>query len=1012
MKRIPLLIALLSLALAASGGALAASGDPRKAAFEALSAASAVPLTGSTESGALRVIGFDVAAAGATPAIQARNFLEIYGAALGLTGPNQALVLRSARTDGPMTVVSFAEAWKGVPVFGGQVRVGIDNSRSTAGPRIRFVGGGLIPDLVLEGGLDVEATVSPAACVAVAQARLGRVGAPPLAEPRLMIYDPRVMARTAGARLVWAVTLAGASPSDSAVPTQVLCDAHAGDVVYERAFAEEALDLWEGLQFPNPSHTYLGDESGLNAQGQAHQEAMLEWGYAHDVYSFFATKFSWRGTQGDDNQLQLLVDSANGTCGRFFWDPFGEAMQIDTGCASFDVTAHEFTHGIIHHSSDLSYNGISGALNEGYADAMGVFVDDADWLLGEDRTGSPGYYIRNFKDPSDTGQPDTLGELCTSDDDCDYSSDKNGVHTNSGILNKAHYLIAMGDPFNGRPAFSSLGRSKMGALAFKTMKLLPSGATFQDARAYSLLEADFLAQAGLFGFTPANLCAVKNGFSAVEIGPGDFNCDGIDDNVQDPDGDFIPSSDDNCPGMFNPSQSDWDSDGVGNACDNDWDNDGTPDAIDNCMKIPNWDQMDTDGDGGGDACDFDNDGDDVWNVSDNCPLDYNPDQADGNGDGFGDACDADVDGDGLYAQEDNCTFVYNPAQIDTDGDLLGDACDGCPAVDDWNGSYIVKKWGPGNPVPWQPDSDGDGTPDACDSWAFGDVSVEVGGALYNPKRTVRPGDSTAAGRIAGPAGRSVRIPLPLCDPDGDPDPSLMTELVLTDLAPAADARLVDDDGLGLGAARPGPTGSNTRGIRLRPDCARTTFLDIVLGPDFPGVDTFQIQLELVPAVSPNPWVTPGQNLDPPPPIPDTDRDGLPDSIDSCPNVGDPTGANADSDAFGDVCDCAPFDASVAELPANVTGMSFDPDGVTLRWIPQAGVSIAYDVLRGSTAGVPVGLGEESCAAPATSSSSLVDPAAPSPGGFFWYLVRARNMCGPGAWGQDSAGETRVSAACP
>lgn len=149
----------------------------------------------------------------------------------------------------------------------------------------------------------------------------------------------------------------------------------------------------------------------------------------------------------------------------------------------------------------------------------------------------------------------------------------------------------------------------------------------------------------------------------------------------DSDNDGRPDSLDNCPFVYNPTQTDTDGDAVGDACDNcplvinpsqsDIDGDGIGDACDNCPKVSNPTQADADADGVGDLCD-------------NCVNTYNPPQTDMDGDGVGDKCD-------------NCPTVSNPAQIDADGDLLGDLCDNCPNA-----------FNPG-----QEDADLDGVGDSC-----------------------------------------------------------------------------------------------------------------------------------------------------------------------------------------------------------------------------------------------------------------------------------------------------------
>jgi len=73
--------------------------------------------------------------------------------------------------------------------------------------------------------------------------------------------------------------------------------------------------------------------------------------------------------------------------------------------------------------------------------------------------------------------------------------------------------------------------------------------------------------------------------------------------VIDQDRDRTDDVSDNCPLIFNPEQTDTDSDTIGDACDNDDDGDTVADANDNCPLVANSDQADSDNDGSGDACD-------------------------------------------------------------------------------------------------------------------------------------------------------------------------------------------------------------------------------------------------------------------------------------------------------------------------------------------------------------------------------------------------------------------------
>ncbi len=150
--------------------------------------------------------------------------------------------------------------------------------------------------------------------------------------------------------------------------------------------------------------------------------------------------------------------------------------------------------------------------------------------------------------------------------------------------------------------------------------------------------------------------------------------------MPDEDGDLVDDRDDNCLGLSNPDQWDWDEDGVGDDCDdcprdpeNDVDGDGVCSNKDNCPDVANPDQGDSDLDFIGDACDAedcdgrDNDGDGL--------VDEDFDDLDGQG---GADCHDD-DGDGLSENEGDCNDAENtayPGGIEAWYDGLDSDCDG------------------------------------------------------------------------------------------------------------------------------------------------------------------------------------------------------------------------------------------------------------------------------------------------------------------------------------------------
>ncbi len=192
--------------------------------------------------------------------------------------------------------------------------------------------------------------------------------------------------------------------------------------------------------------------------------------HAGATYDFYSTLFKRNSL--DDNGMTLVgtvhlaeSDGAGGyvPLDNAFWD--GKQMAYGDGdnlifqrfTRSLDVVGHELTHGVQSFTSNLEYDGQSGALNEHLADVFGALIrqwkngdtaNRADWLIGKDVIVSaptrrairdmehPGTAYVNDPYLGTDPQPGHMSKLYTG------ASDNGGVHINSGIPNRAFVLAA------------------------------------------------------------------------------------------------------------------------------------------------------------------------------------------------------------------------------------------------------------------------------------------------------------------------------------------------------------------------------------------------------------------------------------------------------------------------------------------------------------------------------------------------------------------------------------------
>lgn len=202
------------------------------------------------------------------------------------------------------------------------------------------------------------------------------------------------------------------------------------------------------------------------------------------VRDYFKTVLGWNSI--DDNGLDLIFNVHYMVkYNNAFWD--GEQMTFGDGdgvnfqkfVQALDVTGHELTHGVVQYTANLEYKGQSGALNEHFADVFGTAIKQwaaketektANWLMGEICMMGKfqGKAIRSMKAPADaavvlSAQPDHMSKLFKG------IADNGGVHMNSGIPNRAFYLVSM-----------DITTGKAAKLWFEALKTLKPTSKFTD----------------------------------------------------------------------------------------------------------------------------------------------------------------------------------------------------------------------------------------------------------------------------------------------------------------------------------------------------------------------------------------------------------------------------------------------------------------------------------------------------------------------------------------------------
>lgn len=255
------------------------------------------------------------------------------------------------------------------------------------------------------------------------------------------------------------------------------------------------------------------------------------------VYDYYYLVHNRKGLDDNNQAGVLVVHYGNQYQNAFYlyateWLYFGDGK---TGSqypypAAVDIIAHEFTHGVNHHTCNQTYYAEPGALNEAFSDIMGVSCEfrlqpagsgygKAEWWEGED-TRIPFGPSRDLTNPASQywnttdklRYPDHYSKRYTHAFLQGYDND--GVHINMTIATHWYYLLANGGTNRtSGTAVTGIGLADAEKIAYRgwTAYMGPS-TNFKGART-----ATIQAATDIFGASSTQVERVKLAWTACGV---------------------------------------------------------------------------------------------------------------------------------------------------------------------------------------------------------------------------------------------------------------------------------------------------------------------------------------------------------------------------------------------------------------------------------------------------------------------------------------------------------------
>ncbi len=447
------------------------------------------------------------------------------------------------------------QTFKGIPVYGAEQTLHFDKSGNVSlymGQVVEDVSAkleasdskkGVTEDVYASDTKNdlVTPEISASQAISIAEkdaaSKIGSLGeAQKTPEAKLYIYAPEDQA----ARLAYVTEVNVLEPSP--LRTRYFVDAKTGSILFQYDLIEHATGTGKGVlgdtksftvgtsgssyvmtdstrgkgiqTYTASNRTSLPGSTVTSSSSTFNDPASVDaHAYAQKVYDFYKSNFNRNSIDGNG----LAIRSTTHYSTRYnnaFWNGSqmvygdGDGSQFIAFSGDLDVVGHELTHGVTEYTANLEYYGQSGALNESISDIFGNTIEGKNWMVGDAiyTPGVSGDALRYMDDPTKGGQPARMADYNNT------SADNGGVHTNSGIPNKAYYLLAQGGTFGGVNV-TGIGRSQSIQIVYRALTYyLTSTSNFSNYRS-----AMVQASTDLYGANSTQTTAVKNSLSAVGI---------------------------------------------------------------------------------------------------------------------------------------------------------------------------------------------------------------------------------------------------------------------------------------------------------------------------------------------------------------------------------------------------------------------------------------------------------------------------------------------------------------